>query len=212
MRADAPLAAGIAALSLDVDTATRDRLLRYIALLGKWNRTYNLTAVREPDRMVTHHLLDALAAVAHLPQDAGLRLIDIGSGPGVPGIPFAIARPEWRVTLLDSQRKKTAFLRQASAELALRNVEVVTARVEDYTPALLFDVAISRAFGDLSRFVSAAGRLVRSGGWLVAMKGTHPQAEIEALPASVRVVATPSLKVPGLDAERHLVIMTTAPL
>jgi 16S rRNA (guanine527-N7)-methyltransferase len=211
MTSGATLAAGIAALHLDVDAAAQAKLLRYIELLGKWNRTHNLTAVREPQRMITHHLLDALAVLPHLSQAADQRLIDIGSGGGVPGIPLAVARPGWRVTLLDSNRKKTAFLRQAVAELVLPNVDVVTSRVEDYVPPIPFDVAISRAFSDLSRFASAATRLVRSGGRLIAMKGTYPRGEIESLLPGTRVLAVPVLEIPGMEAQRHLVIMTTSP-
>jgi 16S rRNA (guanine527-N7)-methyltransferase len=211
MTPGARLAAGIAALDLDVDAATQSKLLRYIDLLGKWNRTHNLTAVREPERMVTHHLLDALAALPHLPEDARLQLIDIGSGGGIPGIPLAIARPGWSVTVLDSNRKKAAFLRQAAAELVLTNVDVAMSRVEDFVPAVLFDVAISRAFGDLAQFVFAADRLVRPGGRLVAMKGRDSSLEIAALPPTIQVVALPALEVPGLGAQRHLVVMTASP-
>jgi len=157
--------------------------------------------------VVTHHLLDALATLPHLPDATSLRLIDVGSGGGLPGVPLAIARPQWGVTLLDSNRKKAAFLRQAAAELALANVSVVAMRAEDYTPAVLFDVAISRAFADLARFAAAARQLVRPGGRLLAMKGVYPREELEALPLAFRVVAVPALHVPGLDAERHLVIM-----
>jgi 16S rRNA (guanine527-N7)-methyltransferase len=211
MTSGATLAAGIAALDLDVDAAAQAKLLRYIELLGKWNRTHNLTAVREPERMITHHLLDALAILPHLSQAADQRLIDVGSGGGVPGIPLAVARPGWRVTLLDSNRKKTAFLRQAVAELVLPNVEIVTSRVEDYVPPIPFDVAISRAFSDLSRFASAASPLVRSGGHLIAMKGTYPRGELESLPPGTRVVAVPVLEIPSMQAQRHLVIMTASP-
>jgi 16S rRNA (guanine527-N7)-methyltransferase len=201
------LAAGVAALGLDVDAAAQTKLLAYTALLDKWNRTHNLTAIREPHRVVTHHLLDALATLPHLPDATSLRLIDVGSGGGLPGVPLAIARPQWDVTLLDSNRKKAAFLRQAAAELALANVSVVAMRAEDYTPGVLFDVAISRAFADLARFAAAARQLVRPGGRLLAMKGVYPREELEALPLSFRVVAVPTLHVPGLEAERHLVIM-----
>jgi len=201
------LAAGITALGLDIDAAAQIRLLAYVALLDKWNRTYNLTAIREPERMVTHHLLDALATLPHLPQLPGLRLIDVGSGGGLPGIPLAIARPQWRVTLLDSKRKKTSFLRQAAAELDLANVTVVAARVEDYVPEQRFDVAISRAFAELAPFVAVARHLVRSEGLLVAMKGAYPPQELLQLAPEQRVVASPALAVPGLDAERHLVVV-----
>ncbi len=124
MRLSRVLAAGIAALGLDLDDAAQTKLLAYVALLEKWNRTHNLTAIREPDRMLTHHVLDALATLPHLPQAPGLRLIDVGSGGGSPGVPLAVARPDWHVTLLDSKRKKATFLRQVAAELDLRNVAV----------------------------------------------------------------------------------------
>jgi 16S rRNA (guanine527-N7)-methyltransferase len=207
MRLNEDLAAGMAALGLDIDDAARAKLLAYLALLEKWNRTHNLTAIREPGRMVTHHLLDALAVLPHLPQRSGLRLIDVGSGGGLPGLPLAIARPDWDVTLLDSNRKKTTFLRQVAAELGLTQVAIVTARVEDYLPEVAFDVAISRAFAELAPFLAAARHLVHAGGSLVAMKGGYPRAELAHLPANLRVAALPALAVPGLDAERHLVIV-----
>ncbi len=201
------LAEGVAALGLDVDAAAQTKLLEYLALLDKWNRTHNLTAIREPERMVTHHLLDVLATLPHLPKAASLRLIDVGSGGGLPGVPLAIARPQWHVTLLDSNRKKAAFLRQAAAELPLANVAVAAMRAEDYIPDTPFDVAISRAFADLAQFVAAARHLVRPGGHLFALKGVYPREELKALPCSFQVVAVPSLEVPGLVAERHLVII-----
>ncbi|HEX9277501.1 MAG TPA: 16S rRNA (guanine(527)-N(7))-methyltransferase RsmG [Casimicrobiaceae bacterium] len=204
------LAEGVAALGLDVDTAAQTKLLAYIALLDKWNRTHNLTAIREPQRVVTYHLLDALATLPHLPDAASLRLIDVGSGGGLPGVPLAIARPQWRVTLLDSNRKKAAFLRQAAAELALANVAVAAMRAEDYAPDAPFDVAISRAFADLMKFAAAARHLIRPCGRLLAMKGVYPREELKALPSDLRVVAVPALDVPGLGAERHLVIMQPA--
>jgi 16S rRNA (guanine527-N7)-methyltransferase len=185
----------------------RAKLEAYLALLAKWNRTYNLTAIREPARMVTHHVLDALAVLPHLPQRASLRLLDVGSGGGVPGIPLAIARPDWRVVLLDSNHKKGAFLAQAVIELDLPNAQAVTVRVEDYTPTHPFDVVISRAFSDLATFARATARHLAPGGWLVAMKGVFPHEEIAELPADFRIAAAPALVVPGLDAERHLVVM-----
>ena len=201
------LAAGVAALGLDIDAAAQMKLLAYTVLLDKWNRTHNLTAIREPERMVTHHLLDSLAVLPHLPHANSLRIIDIGSGGGLPGIPLAIARPAWHVALLDSSRKKTAFMRQAAAEVSLPNVEVITSRAEDYVPATLFDVAISRAFSDLARFSALARHLVASSGKLIAMKGGYPHEEIADLPVAVRVIAVPALEVPGLEGARHLVIM-----
>jgi 16S rRNA (guanine527-N7)-methyltransferase len=205
------LAGGIRALGLDVGAATQAKLLRYVALLEKWNRTYNLTAIREPERMVSHHLLDSLAVLPHFPNITPLSVIDIGSGAGLPGIPIALARPDWRVALLDSNGKKTAFLRQAVAELGLENCEVVAMRVEDYRPALLFDVAISRAYANLETFVADAAGLIKPSGRWLAMKGGYPRAELERVARHVRVVGAPRLEIPGLDAERHLLIMEPRP-
>jgi 16S rRNA (guanine527-N7)-methyltransferase len=199
-------AAGCAALPAHA----RAKLEAYIALLVKWNATYNLTAIREPERMVTHHVLDALAVLPHLPAvgaGAGLRVLDVGSGGGVPAIPLAIAQPDWRVVALDSNHKKGAFLQQAINELPLPNAEAVIARVEDYVPTAPFDVVISRAFADLATFVNSSARHLAPNGVLVAMKGVFPDEEIDELAPTVRVVATPALHVPGLDAERHLIVM-----
>jgi 16S rRNA (guanine527-N7)-methyltransferase len=183
------------------------RLAAYLALLEKWNRTFNLTAIRDPERMITHHVLDALAVLPHLPQRAGVRLLDVGSGGGVPGIPLAIARPDWHVVMLDSNHKKSAFVQQAVIELALANAEAVTARVEEYAPTAPFDVVISRAFADLATFAATSARHLAPQGQLIAMKGVYPDEEIAGLPAEIRVVATRALSVPGLDAARHLVTM-----
>jgi len=213
MNALADLEDGLAALAVagaDLPPALGPKLDAYLALLAKWNRTYNLTAIREPERMVTHHVLDALAVLPHLPRRAALRLLDVGTGGGVPGIPLALARPGWHVVLLDSNHKKGTFLAQAAIELALANVEVATTRVEDYAPAAPFDVVISRAFSDLASFAVAGLPLLAPGGTLVAMKGVLPHEELAQLPPGVRVVATPALQVPGLAAERHLVIMERA--
>jgi 16S rRNA (guanine527-N7)-methyltransferase len=187
--------------------AAREKLEAYLLLLAKWNLTFNLTAIREPARMVTHHVLDALAVLPHLPHRPSLRLLDVGSGGGVPGVPLAIARPGWHVVLLDSNHKKGAFLAQAVIELALPNAEAVTARVEEFAPAAPFDVVISRAFSDLATFARAASRHLAPGGQLVAMKGVYPDEELAELPPDVHVVAAPALTVPGLDAERHLIVM-----
>ena len=195
---------------------SRDKLVAYLELLFKWNRTYNLTAIREPARMVTHHVLDALVVLPHLRDKtmdsahAGLRMLDVGSGSGVPAIPLAIARPSWHVVALDSSHKKGAFLQQAVIELRLSNVEAVIARVEDYVPPASFDIVISRAFSDLATFVETSARHLAVGGQLVAMKGVYPDEEIALLPSAFRVVAAPTLAVPGLDAQRHLIIMERA--
>ncbi len=207
MTVEAALSAGVRALGLEIDAATQGRLLTYVALLEKWNRTYNLTAIREPERMVSHHLLDSLAVLPYFPEAAVLRIVDIGSGGGLPGIPIALARPAWSVVLVDSSQKKAAFLRQARAELHLSNVEVVATRVEDYQPPSPFDVAVSRAYADLDRFAGDAGRITKPTGRWLAMKGTYPADELARLPEGVRAVAARRLDVPGLGAERHVVIM-----
>ena len=191
--------------------SARDKLEAYLALLAKWNATYNLTAIREPERMVTHHILDALAVLPHLPDTVSrpaVRVLDVGSGGGVPAIPFAVARPQWHIVALDSSHKKGAFLQQAINELPLPNAEAVVARVEDYVPSAPFDIVISRAFSDLATFVATSARHLAADGVLVAMKGVFPDEEIAALPSTVRVVAAPALTVPGLEAERHLIVMT----
>jgi 16S rRNA (guanine527-N7)-methyltransferase len=201
---------GLAALAAEhvvLPGEARHKLEAYLALLAKWNRTYNLTAIRDPEQMVTHHVLDALAVLPQLPQRDSLRVLDVGSGGGVPGLPLAIARPRWNVVLLDSNHKKGAFLQQAAIELGLANVEVVTTRVEDYAPAQPFDVVISRAFSDLATFAHSSARHAARAGHLYAMKGVFPEEEIAQLPANLRVVAAPSLKVPGLEAQRHLIVL-----
>lgn len=201
---------GLAALAAELGplpSEARAKLDAYLALLAKWNRTYNLTAIRDPEQMVTHHVLDALAVLPHLPDREGLRMLDVGSGAGVPGLPLAIARPRWSVVLLDSNSKKAAFLQQVVIELGLMNVEVATARVEDYAPARPFDVVISRAFADLATFVHSSARHASRAGYLYAMKGVFPEEEIAHLPATARVVAASSLKIPGLVAQRHLIVL-----
>ena len=204
MSIEQQLKAGIAALGLALPEGGEAKLLAYLALLDKWNRVYNLTAVRDPERMVSHHLLDSLAAV---PFFQGERVLDVGSGGGLPGIPLAIARPEVRVTLIDSIAKKTAFLLQAKAELGLANLAVVTGRVEDYRPDARFDVITSRAFSDLREFVALTRHLLKPGGCWLAMKGLYPNEEIAQLPPGVKVSADYELVVPGLDATRHLIVL-----
>ena len=189
---------------------TGRRLADYLGLLQKWNQVYNLTAVRDADRMVTHHLLDSLAVLPHLEARLVTRLLDVGSGAGLPGIPLALARPEWRVTVLDSNHKKGAFLHQAVAELGVPNVEVVITRVETFAPPAPYEVVISRAFSDLSTFAEATARLVAPGGRLVAMKGVFPHEEVDQVPSTVRVTDTCRIAVPGLPAERHLVVLEPA--
>ena len=202
---------GIAALGLAVTAAQRAQLLAYLDLLAKWNKTYNLTAIREPERMVTHHLLDALAVLPELPRSDALRILDVGSGGGIPGLPFAIVRPDWQLTLIDTSHKKVAFLTQAAIELRLPNVAAHAIRVEDFEPAAPYDIVISRAFADLATFATSSARHLASDGLLVAMKGVHPDEELAELPPEFTVVGTPVLVVPGLDAARHLIVMQRAP-
>jgi 16S rRNA (guanine527-N7)-methyltransferase len=201
------LTAGLRDLGVALASDAPERLLAYVELLAKWNRTYNLTAIREPARMITHHVLDALAILPHLPAHETLRVLDVGSGGGVPGIPLAIARPGWAVTLLDANSKKTSFLTQAAIDLRASNVRVATARVEAFAPDAPFDVVVSRAFSELADFTAGAARHVAQGGVLAAMKGVHPDEELAQLPASIDVLGVPMLRVPGLDAARHLVLM-----
>jgi len=206
-REAAALESGAARLGVALPEGALAKLEAYLALLAKWNRTYNLTAIREPERMVTHHALDSLAVVPRLPQRKGIAVLDVGSGGGLPGIPIAIARPDARVVLVDSASKKAAFLAQAAIELPLANVEAVAARVEDYAPGRRFDVVISRAFSDLATFARLASPHLAAGGVMLAMKGVHPDEELAELPASVEVVAAHRLDVPGLEGARHLIVM-----
>jgi len=198
------LARGIAALGLPLDGVQQDQLMRYVALLHKWNRVYNLTAVREIERMVSHHLIDSLAI---LPYVDGTNVLDVGTGAGLPGIPLAIARPHLSVTLLDSIQKKTAFLQQAIGELGLKNASVVCNRVELWKPPQRFDVIVSRAFAELADFVNQSAHLLAPGGVFLAMKGVHPVDEIKRLPAGFILQKVVRLDVPGLGAERHLVFI-----
>lgn len=185
-----------------------ERLAEYLRLIEKWNRVHNLTAIREPARMVVLHLLDSLSVLPHVA--SAKTLLDVGSGPGLPGIPLAIARPDLAVTLLDSSDKKASFLRQAKADLRLANVEIVCERVENWRPPRAFDVVVSRAFAEIAQFVSQSQHLVAPGGALLAMKGLYPFEEIAGVPATHRVQGVVELKVPTLDAKRHLVLLTAA--
>lgn len=198
------LADGIAALGLTLPAGAEEKLAGYLALLVKWNRTYNLTAIRDPAEMVTHHLLDSLAVLPILQKSAlaerrAFSLADIGSGAGLPGIVLAIARPDWSITSIEAVDKKAAFQRQARIELGLANVSIHCGRVEDVKET--FAAIISRAFASLNDFVRLAGHLSPC---LWAMKGAYPADEIKALPAGWCMSASHVLKVPGLHAERHL--------
>ena len=197
------LHAGLQALGLELPPAAQEKLIAYIELLAKWNQAYNLTAVRDPGQMIARHLLDSLAI---LPFVRGPRVLDIGSGAGLPGIPLALARPDLQFVLLDSNAKKTRFLVQAVAELGLKNVEVVQDRVEKYQPAAKFDTLIARAFAGIADMLSVSASLCAPGGRWLAMKGVYPQQELAAIP-SVYQAECRRLQVPGLDAERHVVII-----
>jgi 16S rRNA (guanine527-N7)-methyltransferase len=201
------LEAGLRALALPLEAAATDRLLGYLALLARWNRVYNLTAVRDPAQMLTQHLLDSLAVIAplqHRRPEPG-RLLDVGSGAGLPGVVIAIALPAWQVVCIDAVAKKARFVQQVATELGLPNLVAEHGRVESASAAP-FDVITSRAFASLANFVALTEtRLTEDGLWL-AMKGRRPDDEIAALPAGIRAVIEP-LQVPGLGAERCLVWM-----
>ena len=206
------LAAGAAELGVTLDPTQIDRLVAFAALLLRWNRVHNLTAIERPDQVVSHHLLDSLAIVPTLEQRAGgrrLRVLDVGAGGGLPGIPLAIALPGLHFTLIDKVAKKVAFLQQARLELGLGNLEVVQARVEDYD-AEPFDVIVARAFSSLADLVRLTRPLLHPAGEWFAMKGALSRSEIEelgALQLPVRLKRTVKLRVPHLDAERHLVLI-----
>ena len=202
------LKSGAAELGLSLSDAQLEQLLGYLALIQKWNKVYNLTAVRDPQEMLTHHLLDSLTAVAPLVRHTHgqpAKVLDVGSGGGLPGIVLAICRPELDVSCVDTVGKKAAFIQQVAATLKLPNLRGIHARVETLTGP--FDVICSRAFASLPDFVSwSRGALAEQGVWM-AMKGKHPQAEIEGLPADVQVFHVEPLTVPGLDVERCMVWM-----
>lgn len=206
------LVAGAKALDVALKDTQRNQLLDYVALLGKWNAVYNLTAIRDPQQMLIQHILDSLSIVPHLRGRGPIRVLDVGSGGGLPGIVLAIVFPEWQVTLNDIVQKKSAFQMQARAELKLTNLSVVTGRVETLQPGVevpeKFDVIVSRAFADLADFVTLARHLVAPGGAIWAMKGVRPNEEISRLPEGSHMKQAIRLAVPMLDAERHLIQVT----
>lgn len=203
---------GARKLQLELSDAQLAQLIDYLALLAKWNAVYNLTAVRDPAQMVTQHLLDSLAAVRAF--EGADRVLDVGAGGGLPGMVLAIwaaqAQPGMEVAMIDTVHKKTAFLTQAKAELGLRNVTIHTARVEQLQVPHKFDVITSRAFAELSDFVNWSGHLLAEGGRFIALKGVNPQDEVARLQAGWTVTEVRPLKVPALEAERHLIFIERA--
>lgn len=193
---------GLAALERDLAADTVERLLDYVDLLARWNVAYNLSAVRDPLEMVTRHLLDSLSVDRYV---TGATLVDLGTGAGLPGIPLAIAGAHRQVSLVDSNGKKTRFLRAAVRELKLANVSVLESRVE--TLEGRFDCITARAFASLADMLEWGGRLLAPEGRWLALKGRFPQQELDAVPAGFRVEQVVALEVPGLDAERHLVVI-----
>jgi len=199
------LADGIKDMHLDVSAAQQDKLLDYLALMNKWNSVYNLTSLRDPMQMVTHHLLDSLAAV---PAFADARnVLDVGAGGGLPGVVLAICRPDMKLSMIDTVHKKTAFLKQVKAELELANVTVHTMKVQELEVSDKFDVITSRAFADLTDFLNWSGHLLAEGGKFIALKGTAPAEEQERIPAEWKISGLQPLQVPRLGAERHLIFV-----
>lgn len=199
------LADGVQEMKLDMSQVQQDKLLDYLALMNKWNSVYNLTSLRDPMQMVTHHLLDSLAAV---PAFAAARnVLDVGAGGGLPGVVLAICRPGMNVSMIDTVHKKTAFLKQVKAELELANVTVYTMKVQELELSDKFDVITSRAFADLSDFLNWSGHLLAEGGKFIALKGTAPAEEQERIPGEWKISGLQPLQVPRLGAERHLVFV-----
>ena len=209
---EAGLRAGAQALGLVLSNEQFQRLLDYTALIQKWNKVYNLTALRDPSDMLTHHLLDSLTAIAPLSrhtQGQATRVLDVGSGGGVPGVVLAICMPELNVSCVDTVAKKAAFVQQVAVSLKLPNLRGIHARVESLTDP--YQVICSRAFASLPDFVTWSRPALAEGGVWMAMKGKHPQDEIDALPADVKVFHVEPLTVPGLDVERCMVWMRPEP-
>lgn len=208
MSVAATLARGLTAMRLELPPAAEERLVAYAELLIKWNRVYNLTAIRDPLQVVSHHLLDSLSVLPHL--GAVRSLADVGSGGGLPGIPLAIASPQLQVTSIETVSKKSSFQQQAKIELGLDNFVPLCARVEKLRPETLFDGVISRAFSDLSDFVELTAHLLGPAGRLYAMKGVYPNEELARLPVGFELDRAVELTVPDLDASRHLLVIRRA--
>ncbi|QMT32537.1 16S rRNA (guanine(527)-N(7))-methyltransferase RsmG [Alysiella filiformis] len=198
------LKSGLQAMNLELDTTKQLLLLEYVSLLKKWNSTYNLTALRDERKMISHHLLDSLTLLPYVAN--AQTLMDVGSGGGMPGIPTAICRPDLHITLLDANTKKTAFLQQAVIELGLGNVTVASGRVEAMHDKKV-DVVTSRAFAELHDFIALTKHLLNENGYWAAMKGVYPYEELENVPQNIEVYQIDKLHVPTLNAERHMVLM-----
>ena len=201
------LVSGAAELGLTLEIEQSERLIQYLQLLNKWNKAYNLSAVRDPEQMVGRHLLDSLSVVPYIEES---RIIDVGSGGGLPGIPLAIMFPERQFTLLDSNGKKTRFLFQTKTELQLHNVTVVHSRVEEFQPEPLFEAVISRAFASLSDMVDGCQHLLEQGGRFYAMKGVYPTDELSSVAKQYKVSASYPLHIPREPGQRHLLVLGAA--
>lgn len=200
------LSQGLESLGISSSEESSDEIKRqlkaFIDLLYKWNRVYNLTAIRDKQKMVVHHILDSLSVA---PFVTGVDVLDVGSGAGLPGVPLALISPKRQFVLIDSNAKKTRFLQQVKAELGLTNLTIETVRVENYQPAKTFDTVLSRAFSSISQFLCAAGARCKPSGVIIAMKGEYPEAELQAIPAGYSAKAVLAIHVPFLDAQRHIV-------
>lgn len=202
------LQSGAAALSVELSDQQSEQLLTYLSLFDKWNKAYNLSAIRDIEQMVGRHVLDSLSVLPHLPE---MKLIDVGTGGGLPGIPLAIMRPDIPISLLDSNGKKTRFLFQVKSTLSLDNVTILNQRVESYQPTELYEGVISRAFASLEDMVNGCAHLIGESGVFWAMKGIYPEDELSALEKRYKVRSSQSLTVPDEDGERHLLEIVSEP-
>lgn len=204
MELETQLAQGLKVMKLALPPGSAERLLNYLTLLRKWNRRINLTAVREPAQMISRHLLDSLSILHYV---RGPRVVDIGTGAGLPGIPLAVALPNVHFVLLDSNAKKVRFVRQAVQELQLPNIEVIQERAEKFRPEIKFDTLITRAFAAIPDMLASCGHICAAGGQILAMKGVYPQEELAEIPEGYNLSDVQALQVPGLEAERHVVLI-----
>ena len=199
------LAAGIKQLNLKIDLQKQELLLAYLEQLAKWNKAYNLSGIKEPERMLSLHILDSLSVLPFINENS---VLDVGAGAGLPGIPLAICNPNKEISLIDSVGKKTRFLFQVSSQLNIKNVAVINDRVENYRSEQSFDIVISRAYSSLSQFVAQTRHLLGEKGKLLAMKGLYPQAEINDLPDDFKLLKAHKLQIPGEAGARHLLEIT----